>query len=251
MNENENIVTEQPEVVEQVAEQPEKTYTQKEVDAIVGKRLGRQEARIRKEYDRKYGDLTEVLKAGTGKESVEEVTDSLKQFYEQKGVPIPKKPEYSQKDIEVLARADAQEFITAGYEDVVEEVDRLAAIGAANMTAREKAVFKVLAEHRQNAERTRELSELGLDEGVYSSAEFQAFLGKFNPNTPIKDVYDIYAKTQPKKEIHTMGSMKSNVPPDNGLKDYYSYEEASRFTKADFDKNPALYKRVQESMTKW
>lgn len=251
MNENENIVTEQPEVVEQVAEQPEKTYTQKEVDAIVGKRLGRQEARIRKEYDRKYGDLTEVLKAGTGKESVEEVTDSLKQFYEQKGVQIPKKPEYSKKDIEVLARADAQEFITAGYEDVVEEVDRLAAIGAANMTAREKAVFKVLAEHRQNAERTRELSELGLDEGVYSSAEFQAFLGKFNPNTPIKDVYDIYAKTQPKKEIHTMGSMKSNVPPDNGLKDYYSYEEASRFTKADFDKNPALYKRVQESMTKW
>lgn len=251
MNENENIVTEQPEVVEQVAEQPEKTYTQKEVDAIVGKRLGRQEARIRKEYDRKYGDLTEVLKAGTGKESVEEVTDSLKQFYEQKGVQIPKKPEYSQKDIEVLARADAQEFITTGYEDVVEEVDRLAAIGAANMTAREKAVFKVLAEHRQNAERTRELQDLGVDEGVYSSREFQAFLGKFNPNTPIKDVYDIYAKTQPKKEIHTMGSMKSNVPPDNGLKDYYSYEEASRFTKADFDKNPALYKRVQESMTKW
>ncbi len=250
MNENENIVTEQPEVVEQVAEQPEKTYTQKEVDAIVGKRLGRQEARIRKEYDRKYGDLTEVLKAGTGKESVEEVTDSLKQFYEQKGVQIPKKPEYSQKDIEVLARADAQEFITAGYEDVVEEVDRLAAIGA-NMTAREKALFKALAEHRQTAERTRELSELGVDEGVYSSREFQAFLGKFNPNTPIADVYDIYKQTQAKREIHTMGSMKSNVPPDNGLKDFYSYEEASRFTKADFDKNPALYKRVQESMTKW
>lgn len=250
MNENENIVAEQPEVVEQVAEQPEKTYTQKEVDAIVGKRLGRQEARIRKEYDRRYGPLTEVLKAGTGKESVEEVTDSLKQFYEQKGVQIPKKPEYSQKDIEVLAKADAQEFITAGYEDVVEEVDRLAAIGT-SMTAREKAVFKVLAEHRQATERTRELQNLGVDEGVYSSGEFQAFLGKFNPNTPIKDVYDIYAKTQPKKEIHTMGSMKSNVPPDSGLKDFYSYEEASKFTKADFDKNPALYKRVQESMTKW
>ena len=50
--------------------------------------------------------------------------------------------------------------------------------------------------------------------------------------------------------IQTMGSMRSNVP-DTGLKDFYSFEEASKFTKKDFDNNPALYQRVQESMTKW
>jgi hypothetical protein len=76
-------------------------------------------------------------------------------------------------------------------------------------------------------------------------------MGKFNPDTPISDVYNIYKQTQPKKEYKTMGSMKSNVPADSGLKDYYSYEEAVKFTKEDFDKNPALYKKVQESMTKW
>ena len=55
MENNENFV-EQTENVEQTTEQtqPEvKTYTQEEVDAIVGKRLARQEARIRKENDRK------------------------------------------------------------------------------------------------------------------------------------------------------------------------------------------------------
>jgi hypothetical protein len=48
-----------------------------------------------------------------------------------------------------------------------------------------------------------------------------------------------------------MGSMKSSTTQDNGLKDYYSYEEAMKFTKQDFDKNPELYKRVQQSMPKW
>ena len=58
-------------------------------------------------------------------------------------------------------------------------------------------------------------------------------------------------KTKPKKEIKPMGSMTSSTVADTGVKDFYSFEEASKFTKADFDKNPALYKAVQESMTKW
>ena len=70
----ENIETFAPEEVaenvEQTTEETPKMYTQEEVKAMMGKRLARQEARIKKEYDRKYGDLTETLKAGTGKESV-------------------------------------------------------------------------------------------------------------------------------------------------------------------------------------
>ena len=253
MENMENLVTEQvAENVEQTTEQtPIKTYTQEEVDAIVGKRLARQEAKIRKENDRKYGGLMDVLKAGTGKESIEEVKDTFTQFYESKGIKIQKEPEYSQRDIEVLARAEAEEFIRSGFEDVVEEVDRLAEIGAANMTAREKAVFKVLAEHRQSAERGRELSAIGVTEDVYNSDEFKSFASQFNPNIPVKDVYDIYRKTQPKKEYKTMGSIK-NTPTDNGaVKDYYSPEEARKFTVQDFNKNPELYKRVVESSYKW
>lgn len=252
MENNENFVAEQAaENVEQTTEQTPKTYTQEEVDAIVGKRIARNEAKIRKEYDRNYGGLMEVLKAGTGKESVEEMTDTFQKFYASKGVQMPQKPNYSAKDIEILAQAEADEIIRSGYEEVVEEVDRLTALGIEKMTAKEKAVFKTLAEHRQSAERGRELSSIGVTEDVYNSAEFKAFAGKFNPNTPVRDIYDIYAKTLPKKEHKPMGSMKTNTPADNGVKDFYSFEEAKKFTKADFDKNPALFKKVQESMTKW
>ena len=250
MENNENF-DEQTENVEQTTEQTPKTYTQEEVDAMMGKRVARTEAKIRKEYDRKYGQLEEVLKAGTGKQNVEELTDTFTQFYEKKGIPIRKKPDYTDDDIRVLAQADAAEFINGGYEDVVEEVDRLAQLGAENMTAREKAVFKTLAEHRQNAERGRELGKIGVTEDVYNSAEFKDFAKMFNPNVPITKVYDQYRKTQPKKEIKTMGSMTNHNSGDNGVKDFYTVEEARRFTKADFDKNPALFEAVQKSMTKW
>ena len=252
MENNENFVAEQvTENVEQTTEQTPKTYTQEEVDAIVGKRLSRKEAKIRKEYDEKYGRLETVLKAGTGKSNVEEVTDTFEKYYTGKGIKIPQQPTYSDSDIAVLARAEADDIIRSGYEDVVEEVDRLSAIGYANMTAREKAVFKTLAEHRMNAERGRELSKLGVTEDVYNGQEFKDFAAQFNASTPIAKIYDIYAKTKPKKEHQTMGSMKSTGTSDNGVKDFYSFEEAKKFSKADFDKNPKLYDAVVKSMSKW
>lgn len=248
----ENVVTEQvAETVEQIEQQPVKTFTQEEVDEMVGKRLARREAKIRKEYDRKYGQLEEVLKAGTGKETVEEVTDTFRQFYQKKGIQFPQKPAYSDSDIEVLANAEAAEIIRGGYDEVVEEVDRLASLGVEKMTPREKKVFKALAEHRQNAERKQALSQMGVTEDVYSSQEFKTFASKFSSTTPITEVYDIYRKTLPKKEIKTMGSMKNIDSTDDGVKDFYTPEEARRFTKADFDKNPKLFNSVVSSMQKW
>ena len=252
MENMENLVTEQvAENVEQTTEQTPKTYTQEEVDAIVGKRLARQEAKIRKENDRKYGGLMDVLEAGTGYKSVEEMTENFAKFYEGKGIKIQRQPEYSQRDIEVLARAEADEFIRSGFEDVVEEADRLNDLGAANMTAREKALFVALTDHIKATETSRKLSQLGVTEDVYNSKAFQDFKGKFNPNTPIEDVYDIYKKTLPKKDIHTMGSMRNSNSGDAGVKDFYSRDEALKFTKKDFDSNPALYAAVQKSMLKW
>lgn len=251
MNENETFV-EQTGNVEQTTEQtPVKTYTQEEVDAMMGKRLARKEAKIRKEYERKYGNLEEVLKAGTGKESVEELTDTFTDFYQKKGIQIRKEPTYSDRDTEVLARAEAADIIEAGYEEVVEEVERLTKVGFANMTPREKAVFKTLAEHRQNVERANELGRRGVTEDVYGSAEFKEFASKFNSNTSISDIYDIYSKTQPKKEYKTMGSMKNNTSEDGTIKDFYTRDEALKFTRKDLDKNPELVKAIEASMAKW
>lgn len=256
MNENETLVTEQvTENVEQTTEQTPKTYTEEEfnakLDEVLGKKIARKEAKIRKEYDRKYGELEELLKAGTGKNSVEEVTDTFKQFYEKKGIRVPQKMNYSDRDIEVLARAEADDIIRGGYDEVVEEVDRLTEIGYDNMTAREKAVFKTLAEHRNRTETGRQLAELGVTEEVYDSKEFKEFANKFTPTTPIRDIYDIYAKTLPKQNIKPMGSMKNNISAESEVKDFYSPEEARRFSRKELDNNPALFKAIEKSMQKW
>ena len=255
MDNMENLVTEQvTENVEQTTEESPK-YTEAEfnakLDEVLGKKIARREAKIRREYERKYGNLEEVLKTGTGEEDVDKIADSFKDFYAKKGIKFPDKPRYNEREIEVLAKAEAEDIIRAGYDEVVEEVNRLADIGAANMTAKEKAVFRTLAEHRQSTDRAKELKSIGVTEDVFNIKEFKDFSAKFAANTPVKDIYDIYAKTQPKKDIKPMGSMKNTNAGDNGVKDFYTYEEAVKFTKKDFDKNPALFKKVQESMTKW
>ena len=249
MDNNENFVAEQvAENVEQTTEQtPVKTYTQEEVDAIVGKRNARTEAKIRKEYERKYSGLTDVLRAGTGKETVEEMTDTFQKFYASKGVKMPEKPNYSAKEIEVLAKAEADEFISAGFEDVVEEVDRLAQIGVENMTAKEKAVFRVLATHRQNMERSQELADMGVPESVYNSQEFQTLAKKFNSDVSMADIYDIYKSKYPTQKPKTMGSMK-NTSPDKGVKDHYSPEEIAKLSSADL-KDDNIWAAVRRSMT--
>lgn len=254
MENNENFVG-QTENVEQTTEEtvvtPELKFTQADMDSAVGKGKARERAKVEKRYEREYGELIDVLRAGTGKESVADITGTFKEFYQKKGIQLKQKPTYSEQDIEVLAKAEADEIIRSGYEEVVEEVERLANKGAENMTAREKAVFTVLAKHRQNAERVQELSRIGVSEDVYNSQEYKDFASQFNPNIPVEKVYDLYRKTQPQKEHRTMGSMKNNPANDTGVKDFYTREEALRFTKADFDKNPELFKAVEQSSYKW
>lgn len=253
-NEKDLVTEEVAENVEQTTEETPK-YTEAQfnakLDEVLGKKIARREAKIRKEYDRKYGDLVDTLKAGTGKENVDDMTTAFKEFYKSKGIQVPNKSEYSAKDIETLAIAEADEIIRSGYDEVVEEVDRLTELGAARMNAREKALFKVLAEHRQDAEQVKELAKIGVGEDVYNSAEFKEFRSMCKSDVPIAKIYESFAKTQPKKQIQTMGSMKSSTADTGAVKDFYSYEEAMKFSKKDFDNNPELLKAVEASMQKW
>ena len=260
---NEALVTEEvvetpvTENVEVTTEETPKTYSQEEFDAALNERLNkrldeilpgkiaRREAKIRKEYDKKYGNLENVLRAGTGKESVEEITDTFKDFYQKKGIQIQEKPNYSDRDIEVLAKAEAQDIIGYGFDEVVEEVERLAKIGAANMDKREKVLFKALAEYRQNIERSNELSKMGVTEDVYKSKEFSDFASKFNPTVSVAEIYEIYKGKQPKKNIKPAGSMKQSQTAE---KDYYTPDEIERLTMQDLD-DPKVWEKVRRSMT--
>ncbi len=253
----ENVVptTEETEVqVEQIAdESANKVYTEEdfqrfreEYDRKLDKKVSRREAKIRKEYERKYGDLENVLRAGSGKETVEELTETFTDFYTKNGVDIPQRPQYNAQDIEILARHEADEIIKGGLEDVIEEVDRLAQIGVANMDERERAMFQRLANYRQSTERSNELEKIGVTKDVYESQDFKDFASKFNPSTPITDIYNIYNSTKPKKEIHTMGSITSNRGKEQ--KEFYTEDEISRLTEDDLD-NPQVWEAVRRSMT--
>lgn len=251
--ENVEGTTEQTEgQVEQVTTEPvEETFTKAQVDEMIAKKLARKEAKIRKDFEKKYGRAENIVKAGLGVDSFEEGVNQLEDFYKKKGVDIPNLSAYNDYDMQAGAEKEANEIIESGFEEVVEEVERLADIGFNNMTPREKAMFQKLADYRKTTETHRELAKMGVKEDVYASKEFKDFASKFNSNTPVVDIYNIYAQTQPKPKVETMGSMKNTVNNDSGVKDFYTRDEALKFTKKDFDKNPALFKAVEKSMLRW
>ena len=259
--ENENLVTEEvaenmEQTTDEIAEQPEAKFTQADVDRMVKEKLdevmpgkiARTRAKIEREYDRKYGGLVNVLRAGIGAESVEDATDKLTEYYQSKGVELAKQPSYTERDTELLAQAEADEIIRSGFEEVVEEVDRLASKGVVNMTPREKLVFKALAEHRQSAEKVRELSSIGVPESAYNSEEFKTFAGQFKESVPMKEVWKQYQKATNTSNVESIGSMKNGSHGEE--KTYYSPEDVDKLTEKDYE-NPLTMRRVRESMLRW
>jgi hypothetical protein len=257
--ENVEPTTEEAEVqVEQdteevIADESAKVYTEEdfriykeEHDRRLDKKVSRAEAKIRKEYERKYGNLENVLRAGSGRETVEEMTDAFAEHYKKQGINIPEQPQYNANDIKVLARAEADEIIGMGFDEVVEEVDRLAKIGVANMSDRDKEVFRTLAEYRQKEERNTEFEKLGVTKEVYTSQEFKDFASKFTKDTPVNEIINIFNSMKPRKEVQTAGSMKTNRTDQ--VKDYYTEADIERLTLDDLDK-PGVWEAVRRSMT--
>lgn len=240
------------EKVEQTTEETPRLYTEEELEAhaneVAGKRAARVEAKVRREYERKYGRLEEVMKAGTGEESLEKVTESMENFYRGKGVPMPQGNGYSQRDLQTLASADAQEIIDGGLEEVVAEMERLGRMGISNMTDRDKIVYRALGEHRTAAEQGKALAQIGVPESVYNSREFKAFAKQFQADVPITKVYQMYEKTADTEKPESIGSMKN--PNHREEKTYYSPEDFDKLHPEDLD-NPVIFQRVRESMKRW
>lgn len=233
-----------------VKEEKEEVFTQEQLDKIVKDRLSRQERKIRDEYEEKYNQLETVLNAGLGTKDIPEATQKLTKFYKEQGVDIPE-TRLTARQEEILATAEADDIIADGYDELVRQTDRLSRKGADNMSAKERIVFSKLAEERQKQENLKELAKIGVGKEILEDREFKEFTSKLNPTLSAKEKYEMYEKLKPKKEIETMGSMKGNYSKDTGVKEFYTVEEAKKFTKADFDKNPKLMEAVEKSMAKW
>lgn len=268
MEENEELVTnvtenveEQPteevvegnvEPTEEVVEtpsEPTKTYTDAEVDEIVKKKLYRQEQKLTREFNKQmssYKRAEEVLNAGLGTSNIEEATTNLANFYKEKGITIPdEKPNYNEFDMEAGAEKEAKSIIDSGYEDIVEETNRLAELGLDNMSKRDKIIFSVLSSERERIENEKEVASLGVSKEELESEEFKAFSNKY-PSLSLKDKYDLYSQLKPKKNENKMGSMKNGAT--SKVKEYYSPEEIAKLTEEDLE-IPGVYEAVRRSQT--
>jgi hypothetical protein len=258
VNETENVELTTEEIED--VETPETTPTEEETtepveemipksmaEEMVKKRLARQENKLRKEYAKKYGRLETVVNTGLGTEKVEDAVDKLTEFYKSKGINIPNEPQYSARDLEVLASAEANDIISDGYDSIVEEVNRMAQTDPNEMTDREKLLFTKLANARKEIEEARELDSMGVNKDILSDEKFKNYVAKLNPNLTLKEKYEMYLETQPKKEIKQMGSMKSGKTSE--IKEYYSQKEIESLSLDDLD-NDDVWNAVRRSMTR-
>ena len=259
--ENEEVIDEVNGTSEVENQETTKTYSEEEVEAIKkqinednqkawNKRWGREKSRMEKEYAQK-DELINLLKEQTGSENL---TELLNSSYEQYGIERPNVS--NSKDEEILGKNDAKEILELDDEEIEEEANRLA--GKKNRTAREQATFMELGNYltnkKENERIKKEIQDAGIDEAVYNNQDFKDFMSKFNKTTPISEVYELYSKTHEvkKDKPFSAGSLKGTNKKDvNEVKDYYTFEESQQFFKADYDKNPALFKAVCNSMTRW
>lgn len=221
----------------------EKKYTDAEVDEIVKRKI----ARTKREYDKKYSKVESVLNKGLGTSNIDEATEKLVSFYARKGIKIEDEPKYSEHELKIIANAEADEIISYGYEEIKEEVDRLAEIGYENMSDRDKIIFTKLANERTKLEDEKALNSIGVSRDAIDDAEFKEYAKKLNPNLPLKEKYEMYLQSKPKKQIETIGSMKNTQASQ--VKEYYSPEEISRLTDEELD-DPLVWEAVRKSMTR-
>ena len=239
-----------------------KSYTDEELEKIINdrvndllpKKLERAKSKLEKDYrDKlsKYEETESILSAGLGTKDITESNQKMRQFYKEQGIDIPayQKPRYSEEDEKLLGEIDAQKIISLGYDEMQEEANRLADIGSANMSPREKVMFTKLANELTHQKQIKELAQIGVKEDVLNNSEFKEFASQFNSNTPIKKVYEMYAKMyQNKPQFDNPGSMKGNSSRET-IKDYYSPAEIDRLTDEELD-NPKVWEAVRKSMTR-
>ena len=239
-------VEEKEEVTEPVKDEPEKIYTEDEFNEKFDAKFKRREAKLRREYEKKYSKLENILNAGLGTSSVEEATSRLNDYYKEQGIDIPDvDPRYSDDDIRILADKDADDIISLGEREIKEEGDRLANLGK-DMTQREKLTLERLTSKMKEIEEMKELSSIGVSKEEVFTDDFKEYEKKLNPNLSLKEKWEMYLSTKPKKEIKQIGSMKNET---KAKKDFYTMEEISRLTEEDLD-DPEVFEIARKSMLK-
>ncbi len=247
----EEISEESTEEKEEDSKPKGRFVTDDELNELIDKRVRRKLDKIERNYEKQladYKDTEAVLNAGLGTSDIKEANQKMREYYESEGIKMPERvnSSYSKHEIEVLAKDEANGFIEDGYDAMLNEANRLAQIGYANMNEREKIIFTSLSEKLTEENDKRELLKLGAKEELLSNSEFISFRKQFNSNVPIEKIYALYKGSQPKAKVENPGSMKN--APTKEVKERYTDEEISKLTLEDLEK-PGVFEAVRKSMT--
>lgn len=233
-----------------VQEEVAKTYTQEEVDKILDARTNSLNRKHQKDLS-KYRKLEDTLKQGLGKDNIDDITNTLDSFYNEQGIQISHDVSYrDDQEEKILGQADAKSIIELGEIEMKSVANELA---MKKRTPREQETFMTICSELTLREAKRELAKTGADSSVIDSPEFQRFAGRYASHIPLTEIYDDYRKINKvqKKQPQTAGSMKNVNKNTNEIKDFYSVEEARKFTTEELRKNPKLRRKIEESMQKW
>lgn len=240
-------------------EQP-KMLTEEEANELAEKIAKQRESRAWKKAEREkervlkdYNDIFDTLKAGMGTEDIEEIKKSLNNFYTEQGVKVERSNKLTEKQERILAKAEADEIIELGEDEINQVANDIYNIPLEKRTVREKVIFEMLGNHMLEEKAKKSLIDNGIDLSILEDKEFKNFASKFNANTQLSDIYDMYNKINIQKDKvekpKSTGSVK-NIVTTNEIKEFYTPEEVSKFSMKDLD-NPQLMKAVEKSMSKW
>lgn len=242
----------------------EKLYTKAEMDAEVERiaklretrAYKKSEMKAQKEID-KYKEIFDTLKVGMGKDNVDEISSSLKDFYKEQGIDIPEKSNsLSEKEETILAKAYAKEIIELGEDEINEVASAIYNKPLNQRTIRDKVLFNELGEYMMNKKAEDDLKSKGINTEVLQDAEFKKFASKFSSSTALSEIYDMYSKLNSNKEAEkktppaSTGSVRNTAKTTDKYREDYTPEEVSKLTTKDLD-DPKLMKAVEKSMEKW
>lgn len=249
--------------VDEENEKP-KMLTEKEANDLAEKIAKEREARAYRKAEREkreefkqYEELANLLKAGTGKDNLTDIKNEFANFYKNEGINIPDNKVNSEREEKILGRADAEEIIELGDDEVNRVANRIFEKPVEKRSIREKEIFEILGKHAMQEKAKKELIAKGIDEKVLDDESFKSFASKFNVSTPISEIYDVYKKMDSNRDAQELVKVKPASPgsardvQSKKEKDFYTSEEVDSLTEADYDKNPKLIDIVRDSMLKW
>lgn len=195
-------------ISDEKAQNPEKLFTQEEVDLLMSKRVQRE----RRKFEKEFNPLINTLKAGgfDGDDPIE-LTNRIQESYKNQGIQLPSYTDgLTERESKALAKADADEVIELGENAMQERFTEL--YNKANRSIREEQEMYLIGREHSTRLAKRDLLELGAEpDKVLNDDKFKQFASKWAGNVPIKEIYQAYKKiNNTVQQVVTSGSVKNN-----------------------------------------